>query len=242
MIDYCHHACETAARAINHRMVLRGKRMGYNNIRVLIVDDHTVVRKGIRHIISFLSGIVVVAEADDGEEALLLCQQLLPDVVLMDIQMQGMGGVAATIAIRQTYPQIKVIGLSSFQDKALVIKMLQAQANGYLLKSISAEELAQAIRDVHRGETVVSPVLAAALTEEKSAAPAITNQLSTQQRKVLALLVQGFSNTEIANQLHISQPTARYHVSAILLKLGVTTRVEAAAQAIKLGLLEEAVG
>ena len=156
--------------------------------------------------------------------------------------MQGMGGVAATIAIRQTYPQIKVIGLSSFQDKSLVIKMLQAQANGYLLKSISAEELAQAIRDVHRGETVVSPVLAAALTEEKSAAPAITNQLSTQQRKVLALLVQGFSNTEIANQLHISQPTARYHVSAILLKLGVTTRVEAAAQAIKLGLLEEAVG
>lgn len=214
--------------------------MRYNNIRVLVVDDHTVVRKGIRHIISFLSGIVVIAEADGGEEALTLCQQLSPDVVLMDIQMQGMGGVAATQAIRERCPQVKVIALSTFHDKALVMQMLQANVNGFILKSISAEELAQAIRAVYAGEMVLSPAITATLAEVKPIADAVGNKLSVQQRKVLALLVQGFSNTEIASQLYISQPTARYHVSAILLKLGVTTRVEAAAQAIKLGLLDKA--
>lgn len=213
--------------------------MQYNTIRVMVVDDHTVVRKGIRHIISFLSGMVVIAEADSGEEALALCEQLSPDIVLMDIQMQGMGGVAATQAIREYCPQTKVIALSTFHDKALVRQMLQAKANGFILKSISAEELSQAIRAVHAGETVLSPAIAATLAEVKPITNPTENKLSSQQRKVLALLVQGFSNTEIANQLHISQPTARYHVSAILCKLGVTTRVEAAAQAIKLDLLDE---
>ena len=208
-----------------------------NNIRVIVVDDHTVVLKGIRHIISFLPGIVVVAEADSGEEAVALCQQLQPDVVLMDVQMMGMGGIAATQAIRRYYPQTKVIALSTFQDKTLVTQMLQAKASGYVLKSISAEELAQVIYAVHAGETVLSPDVKVCL--ETTVSPQFENNLSSQQRKVLALLVQGFSNTEIAKQLYISQPTARYHVSAILLKLGVTTRVEAAAQAIKLGLVDD---
>lgn len=207
-------------------------------IRVIVVDDHMVVRKGLRHVIAFFPGIVVLAEADSGEEALRLCQQLQPDVVLMDVKMDGMGGIAATQAIRHCCPQIRVIALSTFQDTALVTQMLQAQASGYLLKNTAADDMEQAIHSVHAGETVLSPAIAKALAAEKSASSNTDAKLSAQQRKVLGLLVQGFSNTEIADKLRISQPTARYHVSAILLKLGVATRVEAAAQAIKQGLLD----
>lgn len=208
-------------------------------IRVIVVDDHMVVRKGLRHVIAFFAGIVVVAEADCGEEALSLCQQLQPDVVLMDVQMEGMGGIAASQAIRQACPQTRVIGLSTFQDMALVKQMLHAQASGYILKNTSAEAMEQAIHAVHAGETVLSPSIAKALAAEKPAASSMNAKLSAQQHKVLGLLVQGFSNTEIAGKLNISQPTARYHVSAILLKLGVATRVEAAAQAIKQRLLDD---
>ncbi len=207
-------------------------------IRVLVVDDHMVVRKGLRHVIAFFPGIVVVAEADSGEEAVALCRQLQPDVVLMDVKMDGMGGIAATQAIRQCCPQARVIAISTFQDTEQVRQILHAQANGYLLKNTSAEDMEQAIHAVHAGKTVLSPAIAKALEAEKSAASHTDAKLSAQQRKVLNLLVQGFSNTEIAGKLHISQPTARYHVSAILLKLGVATRVEAAAQAIKQGLLD----
>jgi NarL family two-component system response regulator LiaR len=212
--------------------------MPNKNIRVIVVDDHMVVRKGLRHVIAFFPGIVVVAEADSGEEALALCQQLQPDVVLMDVKMDGMGGIAATQAIRQCCPQIRVIALSTFQDTALVTQMLQARANGYLLKNTSAEDMEQAIHAVHAGETVLSPVIAKALEADKPAVSGMNPKLSAQQRKVLSLLVRGFNNTEIAGKLNISQPTARYHVSAILLKLGVATRVEAAAQAIKQHLLD----
>lgn len=211
--------------------------MPNNVIRVMVVDDHMVVRKGLRHVIAFFPGIVVVAEADNGEEALGLCQQLQPDVVLMDVQMDGMGGIAATQAIRQCCPQTKVLALSTFQDTASVTQMLQAAANGYLLKNTSAEEMERAIHAVHGGETVLSPVIAKALAAEQVAVGSANPKLSAQQQKVLGLLVQGFNNTEIADKLNISQPTARYHVSAILLKLGVATRVEAAAQAVKRGLL-----
>lgn len=208
------------------------------SIRVIVVDDHMVVRKGLRHVIAFFAGIVVVAEADSGEEALCLCQQLQPDVVLMDVQMDGMGGIAATQAIRQRCPQTRVIALSTFQDMQQITQMLQAQANGYLLKNTSAEDMERAIHSVHAGETVLSPVIAKALAPEKLGASSLNPKLSAQQYKVLGLLVQGFSNTEIAGKLNISQPTARYHVSAILFKLGVATRVEAAAQAIKQHLLD----
>lgn len=211
--------------------------MPNNVIRVMVVDDHMVVRKGLRHVIAFFPGIVVVAEADNGEEALGLCQQLQPDVVLMDVQMDGMGGIAATQAIRQCCPQTKVLALSTFQDTASVTQMLQAAANGYLLKNTSAEEMERAIHAVHGGETVLSPVIAKALAAEQVAVGSANPKLSTQQQKVLGLLVQGFNNTEIAEKLNISQPTARYHVSAILLKLGVTTRVEAATHAVRRGLL-----
>lgn len=208
-------------------------------IRIIVVDDHMVVRKGLRHVIAFFQGIVVVAEADSGEEAVALCQQLQPDVVLMDVKMDGMGGIAATQAIRQCCPQTRVLALSTFQDTALVAQILHAQGNGFILKNASTEELEQAIHAVHAGETVLSPAIAKALAAHKPAASSTNAKLSAQQHKVLGLLVQGFSNTEIAGKLNISQPTARYHVSAILLKLGVATRVEAAAQAIKQHLLDD---
>jgi NarL family two-component system response regulator LiaR len=211
-------------------------------IRVIVVDDHMVVRKGLRHVIAFFQGIVVVAEADSGEEAVALCLQLQPDVVLMDVKMDGMGGIAATQSIRQCCPQTRVIALSTFQDIEQVTQILHAQASGYLLKNASAEELEQAIHAVHAGKTVLPPAIAEALAADKPVCSSTHARLSSQQRKVLALLVQGFSNTEIAGKLNISQPTARYHVSAILLKLGVATRVEAAAEAVKQRLLDDVSG
>lgn len=207
-------------------------------INVVITDDHMVVRKGLRHVIQSFQGITVAAEAENGEEALFLCKQLQPDVILMDVQMEGMGGIAATKVIRQFYPNIRVIALSTFPDREMATQMLEARANGYLLKNISAQELENAIRAIHAGETVFSPAIVEVLQSGSSTPRPSDIKLSKQQKKVLLLLSQGFSNVEIADRLNVSQPTARYHVSAILLKLGVSNRVEAATFALKQGLLE----
>lgn len=207
-------------------------------ITVVITDDHMVVRKGLKHVIQSFPDIRVAAEAENGEEALFLCKQLQPDVILMDVQMEGMGGVAATRVVRQFYPHIRVIALSTFPDREMATQMLAAKANGYLLKNISAQELENAIRAVHAGETVFSPEIVEVLESVRSSPGQADVRLSKQQKKVLALLSEGLSNVEIADRLNVSQPTARYHVSAILVKLGVANRVEAATFALKQGLLE----
>lgn len=204
-------------------------------VRILLVDDHMVVRAGLAQVIGSVPGLVVVAEAENGEEALFQCQRHRPDVVLMDVRMQGMGGIAATEAMCKYHPKVAVIGLSSFADPATVARMLAAGARGFLPKSVSASDLSAAIRKVHDGETVVDP---ACLPEVATAFDPTTPgeddlELSAQQRRVLALLSKGYTNPEIAKYLGISMPTARYHVSAILVKLGVSNRAEAAAMAIR---------
>lgn len=207
-------------------------------IRILLADDHMVVRAGVAQVIAETADLRVVAEAQSGEEALLLCQRHAPDVVLMDVEMQGMGGVGATEAIRRYHPAVRVIGLSSYADRGSVGAMLAAGAGGYLTKTVSAEELAGAIRRVHAGETVID----ARCAGEPAAPPAPPEAavgLRGQQRRVLALLTKGYTNGEIATYLGISLPTARYHVSAILLKLGVSNRAEAAALAIRDRLIDD---
>lgn len=204
-------------------------------VRILLVDDHMVVRAGLAQVIGGVRGLTVVAEAENGEEALFQCQRHQPDVALMDVRMQGMGGIAATEAICKYHPKVAVIALSSFSDPATVARMLAAGARGFLPKSVSAQALSDAIRKVHQGETVVDPeCLPQVATAFAPTSPGDEDMdLSAQQRRVLALLSKGYTNPEIARYLGISMPTARYHVSAILVKLGVSNRAEAAAMAIR---------
>ena len=212
-----------------------------DTIRLLIVDDHLVVRKGICHVLNSADGIDVVGEAEHGEEGLFLCQKLKPDLVLMDVKMGGIGGIEATRLFKQYYQQVKVIGLSTFAQSDIVNAMMEAGASGYLLKDISASELSDSIRRIHTGETIL-PELGLDENIESSnpssGVPADAGiELGEQQRKVLALMTKGFTNPEIAGQLGISSPTARYHVSAILRKLDVSNRSEAVALAISLKLV-----
>lgn len=211
-------------------------------VRILLVDDHMVVRAGLAQVIASVPGLIVVAEAENGEEALLQCQRHRPDIALMDVRMQGMGGIAATEAIAKYHPKVAVIALSSFFDPSTVARMLAAGARGFLPKSVSAHALSDAICKVHDGETVVD---ATCLPQEATAFATTTpseddRELSAQQRRVLALLTKGYTNPEIARYLGISMPTARYHVSAILVKLGVSNRAEAAAMAIRNHLVSNA--
>ena len=208
-------------------------------IRVMIVDDHAVVRSGIRFSLLAFDDLQLVAEAENGEEALALCGQLcnteaLPDVILMDMLMPGMDGVATTQAILDQYPEVQVIALTSFDTGSLVQGALQAGAIGYLLKDAAIDELAQAIRAANAGRATLAPAAARALAEAR---PEPGHELTDREREVLALVVEGFSNLQIARTLGISPATARFHVSTILSKLGAANRAEAAALAVKHGLI-----
>jgi NarL family two-component system response regulator LiaR len=202
-------------------------------IRVMIVDDHTVVRGGLRFFLLAFEDIELVAEARSGEEALDLCTQHRPDVVLMDMVMPGMSGAEATRAIREQHPQTQIIALTSFPEGDLVQEALQAGAIGYLIKDTPIDELAEAIRSAHKGRSTLAPAAAQALIEATARQPDPADALTERQKEVLALVVQGLSNIEIAERLVISHATVRYHVSTILSKLGAANRAEAAALAVK---------
>ena len=202
-------------------------------IRVMIVDDHAMVRKGL---ITFLKNeptLELVGEACDGKEAIEMCGQLQPDVVLMDLVMPELGGVAATRTIHQRWPDVQVIALTSFQEKELVQDALQAGAIGYLLKNVSGEELAEAIRQAQSGRPTLAPEAVQALIQPPSEAEAMAADLTRREQEVLALLVKGMSNPEIAAQLVISRATVKVHISSILSKLGVASRGEAISLAIQ---------
>lgn len=206
-------------------------------IRVMVVDDHAVVRGGLRFFLLSFDDIELVGEAVSGEEAVALCGQLAPDVVLMDMVMPGMDGADATQIIRKLHPGVQVLALTSFQEGDLVHKALQAGAIGYLLKDVPIDELAQAIRSAHAGRSTLAPAAAQALVRTVRQAPEMAEDLTERQKEVLAMIVEGLGNAEIAERLVISIATVRYHVSTILSKLSAANRAEAAAIAIKRHLL-----
>ena len=207
-------------------------------IRVMIVDDHAVVRGGLRFFLLAFEDIELIAEARSGQEVLRLCAKEQPDVILMDMVMPGMDGADATHAVRERHPDVQVIALTSFKEGDLVQRALKAGAISYLLKDVKIDELAQAIRAAHAGQSTLAPEAAQALVQATTEQPEIGEDLTERQRQVLALVAEGLSNAQIAEQLIISPATARYHVSTILSKLGATNRAEAAALAIKYDLLQ----
>ena len=204
-----------------------------DRIRVLIVDDHTVVRNGIRFSLMAMDDIEVVGEAADGREALRQCELACPDVVLMDMVMPGMGGVEATRAILERCSRAHVIVLTSFQEGSLVQDALQAGAIGYLLKDVGMARLAEAVRAAYVGRSTLATEAVQALAASAARPEAKTFELTEREKEVLGLVVRGRSNSEIAEALTISLSTARFHVSTILSKLGASNRAEASALAVR---------
>jgi two-component system, NarL family, response regulator LiaR len=202
-------------------------------IRVMIVDDHAVVRSGLAAFLTVFDDLELVAQVGSGEEAVRLCRQVSPDVVLMDLVMPVMDGAAATQAIRAECPEIQVVALTSFREDDLVQGALQAGAISYLLKNVSADELVNAIRAAHAGRSTLAPEAAAALIHVATQPPKPGFDLTLREKEVLALMTEGLSNPQIAERLVVSQSTIKFHVSSILSKLAVSGRTEAVALALK---------
>jgi NarL family two-component system response regulator LiaR len=196
-------------------------------IRVMLVDDHTMVRRGLATFLEVFDDLELAGEAANGDEAIEL------DVVLMDLAMPGVDGVTATRVIRQRFPEVQVIALTSFKEAELIQNALQAGAIGYLLKDVTADELDQAIRAAHAGRGTLSPEAAQALVHAATQPPTPGHDLTERERAVLALMVEGLNNTEIAEKLVVSPSTIKSHVSHILRKLDVTSRTEAVALAVR---------
>jgi NarL family two-component system response regulator LiaR len=209
-------------------------------IRVLLVDDHNVVRGGIRALIETESEIKVIDEAADGVEAVLKARSLNPDVILIDLQMPRKNGIEAIAEIKQTNADAKILVLTSYSDDEKVFAAIKAGALGYLLKESSTQELIQAIRDVHHGESSLHPVIARKLIRElnrPSNLPPADEPLTEREVEVLILVARGWPNQDIANSLVISERTVRTHVSNILSKLHLANRTQAALYALKEGLI-----
>lgn len=204
-----------------------------NLIRVMIVDDHKIVRSGLGAFLVVFDDLELVAEADGGEQAVELCEQVQPDVVLMDLVMPGMDGVQAIQIISQRYPQVQVIALTSFKDHELVQGAMQAGAISYLLKDIDADELAKAIRAAHAGRPTLALEATQALIRASRREQPTIFELTERQLEVLDLMISGLSNQEIAERLGIRKSTVKYHVSSILSRFGASSRTEAVSLALR---------
>jgi NarL family two-component system response regulator LiaR len=206
-----------------------------NEIRVLIVDDHQIVRKGLRALIESKAGFRVVGEASDGEQAVRQARALAPDVTLLDLVMPHQDGIAATREIKRENPEARILVLTSFAGDAQVFAAIKAGALGYLLKDSSPQELLQAIRAVHRGESSLHPTIALKLIREfdGTSSPPTKEPLTEREIEVLKLVAQGWPNQDIAESLMISKRTVGFHVSSILSKLHLANRTQAALYALR---------
>jgi DNA-binding NarL/FixJ family response regulator len=210
-------------------------------IRVFLVDDHRVVRRGVMAYLELVQDIAVVGEAGEGRQALDCIAQLepadnVPDVVLMDIKMPVMDGITATREIKSRWPVIEVVAMTSFVEEAMVRHALQAGAAGYLLKDADADEVAEAIRAAYAGQMHLDPTVARLLADSLRGPHQPGDDLTPREREVLALVAEGASNRQIAETLVVSERTARTHVSAILSKLGLVSRTQAALWAVREGI------
>jgi NarL family two-component system response regulator LiaR len=202
-------------------------------IRLMIVDDHAIVRLGLRQFLAGYPDLEVVAEAEDGREAIALCDAVEPDVVLMDLVMPGMDGAAATRRIRRAHPTIQVIALTGYLDEHLVRDALEAGAIAYLLKDVGSDRLAAAIRDAHRGRGTLDSAVAHIVIRAAASPPPLGHDLSVREQQVLTLIAKGLTNRQIAERLFLSPGTVRIYVSHLLSKLGAANRTEALALALQ---------
>jgi DNA-binding NarL/FixJ family response regulator len=209
-------------------------------IGVLVVDDHAVVREGLRTFLELQDGIAVVGEAGDGEEAVRQAEALRPDVVLMDLVMPRLDGVGAMRELRVRLPATRVIVLTSFAEDERLLPAIQAGAAGYLLKNVAPAELARAVRAAHAGDALLDPHVAARLVEAlaQPAGEEPPDRLTTREQQVLGLIARGFSNKRIARELGIAEKTVKTHVGHVLAKLGVADRTQAALHAVRMGLTQ----
>lgn len=218
-------------------------------IKVLLVDDHRILREGLRALLSKQAGVVVVGDASDGEEAVALVAESHPDVVVMDMVMPRMGGLEATTLIRRLYPEVRVLILSMYDDDEYVQRVIQAGASGYVLKGVAADDLVRAIREVHRGSSFLQPTIAAKLIEDyvrrvrgdqppASEAPRDDDEpLTVREREVLALIASGNTNQRIADLLDLSRKTVESHRTNIMKKLEAHDVTELVRYAIRTGLI-----
>jgi DNA-binding NarL/FixJ family response regulator len=223
-----------------------GNQPDVGSIRVVIADDHALFRRGLNMVLESEDGIEVVAEAEDGDDAVRKAEEFVPDVVLMDVRMPRTSGIEATKAIRDAVPATKILMLTVSDEEEDLYEAIKAGANGYLLKEISIEEVADAIRAVVQGQSLISPSMASKLlnefntlvrrAEEKAQYPA--PRLTDRELEVLKLVAQGLSNREIAEQLYISENTVKNHVRNILEKLHLHSRMEAVVYAVREKLLD----
>lgn len=202
-------------------------------IKVMIVDDHPIVRDGLKSVLLAADDMVLAGEAGSGRETLARCRESLPDVILMDVVMPGMDGLETTRAVLGQYPEVKIVVLTTFPEEDLVQKALAAGAIGYWLKNAPADALADAIRSAYAGQATLAPEATQALIQARTSPRRLGYDLSGRELEVLALLVDGLSNDEIAERLVISPGTVRHHVSACISKLGASNRTHAAALAVE---------
>lgn len=209
-----------------------------DTIRILIVDDHAMVRRGLVAFLRTAPDLKLVGEVPSGESALAVLDEVAPDVILMDLMMPGMSGIETIQAVRDRDPDVQIIALTSFGKDDLVKQALTAGAISYLLKDVDAQELAEAIRAAHEGQSRLSREALQALVGALNQPPSPGHDLTNREREVLALLVEGLNNSEIAERLFIGRSTAKTHVSNILSKLGADSRVEAVTIALEHGLVD----
>ena len=202
-------------------------------IRVLIVDDHDMVRQGLIVLLENFDDFEVVGDVGDGQAALDLCYRDAPDVVLMDMVMPGLNSIDAIRTLRERHPQTQVIALTSFNEEATIQNALRAGALSYLMKNISVDELATAVRKAHRGQSTLAPEAAQVLISATTRPPSVGHDLTEREREVLELMVEGLNNREIADRLIISNSTVKNHVSNIFSKLGTSSRTQAVALAVE---------